>query len=259
MAKDGTPAVWSHHPDDWGLQSDQVDIWRAFLDASTPLSTSLSTDPDRSIESTLSADEAQRAARFVFPQDRRRFVLSHGHLRGILACYLDCEPGQLEFSANEYGKPALADHSLEFNLSHSGDYALLAVSHQHKVGIDVERVRQDIEFEDLARRFFSQWEYSELMNMPHEQRKTAFFRCWTLKEAYIKAHGLGLSLPLDGFDVALVPNQQPVLRTTRPNQTEASRWTLLSFDVDSEYTGAVAVESTTPKIRFWDWAATQGR
>ena len=204
-------------------------------------------------------DKNQRAARFVYPQDRRRFVLSHGHLRSILARYLYCEPQQLHFYVNEYGKPALPDHSLEFNLSHSGDFALLAVSRQHKVGIDVERVRQDLEFEDLARRFFSEREYSDLMDMPHERRKATFFRCWTLKEAYIKAHGLGLSLLLDGFDVSLTPNERPILRATRPNPTEASRWTLLSFEVDSEHAGAVAVQSITSEIRFWNWTTSQGR
>jgi len=258
MAKDISSAVWSHHPDVWDLPPDQVDIWRVFLDASTPPSTSLMTDPVESFESTLSADENQRAARFVFPQDRHRFILSHGHMRGILVRYLHRGPERLEFTVNDYGKPVLADHSLEFNLSHSGDFALLAVSRHGRVGVDVERIRQDMEFEDLARRFFSQQEYSDLMDLPQEQRKAAFFRCWTLKEAYIKAHGLGLSLPLDSFDVSLALSDQPVLRATRPDPTEASRWTLLSFEVDSDHAGAVAVEGINSEFRFWDWPAIRG-
>ena len=260
MAKEIPSVLWSDHSGDWDLQPDQVDIWRIFLDASTlpaVVSTSLSTDPVKSFESILSADENQRAAKFVFPRDRNRFILSHGHVRLILARYLGCDPDQLNFSTNEYGKPELQGHSLEFNLSHSGDFALLAVSHHHKVGIDVERVRQDTELENLARRFFSGREYSELMAIPQDQRSAAFFRCWTLKEAYIKAQGLGLSLPLDSFDVALAPDKQPVLRATRPNPNEAPQWSLLSFEVDPEHAGAVAVKSTNPEIKYWNWKSSQ--
>ena len=250
MLKDNPPIVWSHYSDDWNLPSDQVDIWRIYLD--------LSTEPAKSIESKLSADEIHRAARFVYPQDRRRFILAHGHMRGLLARYLDCQPDQLNFSTNQYGKPELLDHTLEFNLSHSGDFALLAASRAHRVGIDVERVRQDMQFEDLAKRFFSEREYSELMDLPPDQRITGFFRYWTLKEAYIKAHGLGLSLSLDSFDIALTSNKGPVLRATRPNSKEASRWTLSSFEVDAEYTGAVAVQGGNSEIRYWNWGATEG-
>lgn len=250
MTKATSSVLWSEHPDHWELQSEQVEIWRVWLD--------LSTDPGRPFQTVLSSDEKQRAAAFVFPRDRNRFVLAHGYLRNILARYLHCGPGTLTFSTNDYGKPVLQDHRLEFNLSHSGAYGLIAVSRQCVVGVDVERIRQEMEFEDLARRFFSQREYSELMDVPRDQRSTAFFTCWTLKEAYIKAHGLGLSLPLDSFDVAFVPNEGSVLRATRPDPTEASRWTLLSFEVDSEYTGALAVESRASEISYWNWTAMQG-
>jgi len=245
MRKDNSPITWSHHPDDWELQPHQVDIWRVLLD--------LSRDPIKSVESVLSADETQRAGRFHFAQDRNRFILSHGYLRAILARYLHCRPDQLEFSPNEYGKPALADSNLEFNLSHSGVFALLAVSRIHKVGIDVEQVRQDVETETLARRFFSERENSDLMKTPPEQRIAAFYRCWTLKEAYIKAHGLGLSLPLDGFDVSFSRSEQAILKATRPDPNEASRWTLSSLEIDPRYAGAVAVENNNPEFRYWDW------
>lgn len=257
MAKDISSVLWSDHSGDWDLQPDQVDIWRLFMDASIPLSTSLSTDPAKSFESILSAEENQRAARFVFPRDRQRFVLAHGYLRGILARYLRCEPDQLTFSTNEYGKPAITDGSLEFNLSHSGHFALVAVSRHRKVGVDVEHMRQGVEFEALARRFFSDRENAEFTELSPESRTSAFYRCWTLKEAYIKAHGLGLSLPLDSFDVSLAPNEPTALKATRPNPTEASRWKLLSFEVDFEHAGAVAVEGNTSEIRYWNWTPVQ--
>lgn len=237
--------AWSRHPDDWGLQEHQVDIWRIHLD--------LSIDPGKPHESVISAEETQRAARFHFPRDRNRFILAHRAMREILAQYLNCCPGQLDFSTNGHGKPSLSDGNLQFNLSHSGTCALLAVSPLHKVGIDVEQIRTDVEIEVLARRFFSQLEHSELMAIPREQRVAAFYRYWTLKEAYIKAQGLGLSLPLDSFDLSLTSKKSGVLKATRPDPHKATRWTLLSLEVDPEYAGAVAVENKNPEFRHWDW------
>lgn len=248
MQQDNSHTTWSHPLDDLDLQSHQVDIWRVSLDPSP--------DSLRDFESTLSADESQRASRFRFAADRDRFIAAHVCLRNILARYLHLEPGELNFSTREYGKPSLVnDPKLEYNLSHSGDYALIAIARERKVGVDVERIRQDMELESIASRYFSTIEVSELMVLPTEQRETAFFNCWTRKEAYIKAHGLGLSLPLDSFDVSLAPNEPAVLRATRPDSTTASRWTLLSLDVDSDYKGALAVEGTKLEFRFWDWTS----
>jgi len=274
MEKNNPHYTWLPPPDDLDLQAHQVDTWRVSLDASTPFSASLSTDLLRSLESSLSADELQRAARFHFPSDRDRFIAAHGCLRHILARYLHCKPGQLSFSTGEYGKPALLPpQKIDFNLSHSGGYALIVTARERKVGVDVERVRDDMELENIADRYFSPGEVSELMTLPPEQRAAAFFNCWTRKEAYIKAHGLGLSLPLDRFDVSL--DETAVLRATRPDPSEAARWTLLSLDVDPEFAGALAVESAVLsgealskgaalsgeavskgkelEFRFWDW------
>jgi 4'-phosphopantetheinyl transferase len=237
--------TWSHAPGVLDLQPRQVDLWRIHLDlpiASVKL-----------LESALSADEAQRAARFHFPADRQRFIAAHGCLRDILARYLSGTPSQLNFSANRYGKPALEEHDLEFNLSHSGDFALIAVAQGLKVGVDVERIRPDMEFESIASRYFSQGEFSELMTVQSDQRTVAFFNCWTRKEAYIKAQGLGLSLPLESFDLSLTPDEPAILRATRPDPGEAARWTLLSMEVDPGYAAAVAVEGNNPEFRLWDW------
>lgn len=254
MQKHNSQIVWSHPSDDLDLHSHQVDIWRVFLDHRV--------ESAKLFESSLSVDESQRAARFHFAADKDRFIIAHGCLRNILARYLYCEPGQLSFFVGEYGKPELVDKKIDFNLSHSGEYALIAIAQQRKVGIDVECVRQDIEYENIANRYFSPKEVSELILFPPEQRATAFFNCWTRKEAYIKAHGLGLSLPLDSFDVSL--NEPAILRTTRPDPSEAARWTLLSLEVDSDYAGALAVEVAVLsgeaaskgkelEFKYWDW------
>ncbi len=245
MQKTNLHSVWSSPPNTLELQSHQVDVWRAHLH--------LPVDTLNQLEAILSTDETQRAARFHFPADRDRFIAAHGCLRDVLTRYLHCEPNQLSFSTNQYGKPALHDHKLEFNLSHSGEFALIAVSHDRKVGVDVERVRQGISSQVIAQQYFSKSEFTELQTLPLEQREVAFFTCWTRKEAYIKAQGLGLSLPLESFDVSLTPNEPAILRATRPDSQEAVRWTLSSFAIDSRYEASVAVEGQDLEFRLWDW------
>jgi 4'-phosphopantetheinyl transferase len=239
-------STWSSPPSELEFTSaHQVDIWRVPLDL--PLETR------RSLESLLSAEEATRAARFYFRADRNRFLVSHASLRDILSRYLHCEPRQLNYSVNAYGKPALDQGGLEFNLSHSGDFALVAVTRGRKVGVDVERMRTGIEADIIGGQYFSPAEMSELQSLPVEQQETAFFICWTRKEAYIKAQGMGLSLPLDSFDVSLIPDQPAILQATRPDAGEAAHWTLLSLQVGVGYEAAVAVEGQNLEFRLWDW------
>lgn len=237
---------WISPPDFLKLESHHVDVWR--------ISLNLTVDSVKLLFSHLSADETQRAIRFHFPADRDRFIASHGILREILGHYLHCKPGDLAFSVNQYGKPALVNSNLEFNLSHSSDFALLAIAQGHKIGVDVEHIRTDMELENIAAHNFSEVEVSELMSLSPEQRELGFFNCWTRKEAYIKAHGLGLSLPLDSFDVSLLPDPPAILRATRPDPQEAARWTLRPLDIAPNYAGAFAVEGLDLDFRFWDWS-----
>jgi 4'-phosphopantetheinyl transferase len=143
--------------------------------------------------------------------------------------------------------------TLEFNLSHSGDFVLIAVTQGRKIGVDVERIRQGISSHVIAQQYFSKAEVTELQSLPLEQREAAFFICWTRKEAYIKAQGLGLSLPLESFDVSLTPGHPAILRATRPDPKESTRWSLLSMDVDPNYAGALAVEKDMLDFRFFSY------
>jgi len=242
-------STWSAPPAVLDLASHQVDIWRARLD--------LPADSLQELEATLSADEIQRADRFHFQGDKDRFIAAHGCLRDILARYHHWEPGQLTFSANDYGKPALStdlsERRMDFNLSHSEDLALVAVAWERKVGVDLERMRQGISAQVIARQYFSKSEVTELLGLPSEQWQVGFFNCWTRKEAYIKAQGLGFSLPLESFDVSLGPNEPVILRATRPDPQEAARWTLLSLEVSPSYAAALAVDGGGLEFRFWDW------
>ena len=163
------------------------------------------------LKQVLSADEHARAERFYFQKDRERFMVARGLLRTVLGRYLNQEPSQLRFCYSPYGKPALATGSgrntLRFNVSHSHGLALYAITCGRELGVDVELIRPELPDEEIAERFFSFQEVSGLRALPPNMRLEAFFNCWTLKEAYIKARGEGLSLPLDQFDVALVPGE----------------------------------------------------
>lgn len=245
MQKTNLTSIWSPPPVALNLQSDQVDVWVTRSDPSRDLLGHL--------ETTLSSDERQSAAKFHFPADRDRFITAHGCLRDVLGRYLHCEPQLLDFSANSYGKPVLREHKLEFNLSHSGDFVLIAITQERKIGVDAERIRQGISSHVIAQQYFSKAEVAELQALPMEQRVSAFFTCWTRKEAYIKAQGLGLSMPLESFDVSLTPNEPAILRATRPDAEEASRWTLFSLELDPQYAAAVAVSGQGLDLRLWNW------
>ena len=236
---------WSQPVDALKLESHHADIWRISLD--------LEPDTVKGFESTLSAEESHRAAKFQFPADHDRYVIAHGFLRNVLARYLGGNPSHFKFSVNSYGKPSLKGHDLEFNLTHSADFALVALTHNRKIGVDVERIRSGISAHVIARQYFSKAEVAELEAIPIELRERAFFVGWTRKEAYIKAQGMGLSLGLDSFDVSITPDEPAILHATRPNPDEAARWTLLSFPVDPRYEAAAAVDGKDIEFRFWDW------
>ena len=241
--------LWHPPPAELTLSRAEVHVWRADLDPSASCVERL--------QYILSADELQRAARFHFPQDRRRFTVARGVLRDILGRYLGVPPSALGFRYNAYGKPALADvadeEGLRFNISHSDEMALFAVTCGREVGVDIEHLRTAIACEDIAEHFFSARERAGLRALPAEVKHRAFFNCWTRKEAYIKAHGEGLSLPLDQFDVSLAPGEPAALLATRSDPREALRWSLRVLTPGPDYVAAVAVEGQGWNLTCWQW------
>jgi 4'-phosphopantetheinyl transferase len=226
------------------LRADEVHVWWAALDHPE--------DVVRAWRGLLSADEAARADRFHFPRDRGRFIAGRAVLRILLSGYLHCDPAGLRFGYNAHGKPALAGaEGLEFNLAHSHGLALYAVTSGRAVGIDVEHIREDLAGAEIAERFFSRAENAVLRDLPAGQRREAFFRCWTRKEAYLKATGRGLSVALDSFDVSLAPTAAPALLAVRDDPGEVKRWCFRNVDPAPGYVGAVAVEGH-------GWALTSG-
>jgi|SRR5271170_1875167 len=157
------------------------------------------------LEKFLTLDERNRAARFHFEEHRRYFIAARGMLRELLGRYLAVDATAIEFSYNPHGKPAV--DGLYFNLSHSDNMALFAISRTREVGVDIERINPSFAGEQIPEQYFSPAEVKILRSLPKERQTEAFFNCWTRKEAYVKARGLGLSLELHSFEVSLAPGE----------------------------------------------------
>jgi 4'-phosphopantetheinyl transferase len=228
------------------LANNEIHVWRASLASDE---TTL-----RRFQSSLADDERARADRFVFERDRNRFVAARGILRQLLAGYIRRSPSELQFGYGPQGKPLLVRNettsALEFNISHSHDMALFAFAKKRSLGIDVELLRPEFAGEDIAKRYFSAAEIEELQALPPELRAEAFFLCWTRKEAYIKARGEGLQIPLTSFSVSLTPGQPETLHSS-----DHLRWSLISLRPARQYVAAVIGEGKGWTLRQWEWTA----
>jgi 4'-phosphopantetheinyl transferase len=217
------------------LSADEVHLWHAMLDDQL----------SKSLKFLLSEDEISRAGRFHFVKDRNHYIVARGLLRKLLAAYLGVGSAELKFLYAEKGKPYLEEiqrRSINFNLAHSHGMAIYAFSQGRELGVDLEFIRDDLADEKIAERFFSPCEIGALRNIPAELRKEAFFNCWTRKEAYIKARGEGLSMPLDEFDVSLAPGEPAALLKNHKDAKEVSRWKMQSIPVAPGYVAALVVE-----------------
>jgi 4'-phosphopantetheinyl transferase len=198
----------------------------------------------------LSLDERERAARFHFERDAHKFTVARGSLRSILSSYVGTPPGDLRFNYSTHGKPSISGSSseLRFSISHSGDFALVAVARGREVGVDIEKIREDVETDKLAERFFSEAERIAIGRLVTEQRVPAFFRCWTCKEAFLKAQGVGLSRSLSSFDVEVNTDRAARLLATRPQERESNAWILYDIKTAAGYAAAVAIEGSVNDI-----------
>lgn len=207
-----------------------VDLWIWPLDVE---------DAERArLKANLSGDEVARADRFAFERDRNRFIVGRGRMREILARELGRAPAELVFAYSTHDKPSLVQSPLRFNLSHSQALAALAASREREVGIDIEAVRP-IE-DNIAEQYFSPREVAALRALPKAEQLAAFYRCWTRKEAIVKAIGEGLSHPLNSFDVSLGPAMPAVVERFEGEADAAGVWRLANFEPASGYAGAVA-------------------
>ncbi len=212
-----------------------VDIWCVDLDVEDALFASHTKILDRS--------EMDRAQRFRYPRDARRWSLARAALRNVLSEYTQIPPRDIRFDLEANGKPRFASPPAEihFNLSHSQDMALIGVTTLAPLGVDIERLREIPDAEAIAKRFFTAGEVEAYRALPDEHRVRGFMNCWTRKESIIKATGAGLSMPLDSFEVSLDPRQPARLLKSPPQVGDRCFWSLQHVEAAPHYVGAIAV------------------
>ncbi len=242
----GSPSENSLH-----LGPDEVHVWHVLL-----------REWSRRIERftrTLSDEERRRAERFRFERDRSRFVLARGILRTLLAEYSQCPPEALVFRYGAHGKPYVETYPFHFNLSHSGDIAVYAISQRCRVGTDVELIRPVRELESIARRVFTPREMAALHATPPENRTALFFRVWTRKESVLKGVGSGLGAAVQTIDVlddwVQLRSEQDATSTLSP---EVERWRVHDLPVIAPYRGALATDTVVAGLVYREWTWKQG-
>lgn len=228
-----TPAA----PGSLRLEPGEVHVWAIPLTG----------EPER-FQQLLSATELARAERFRFLDHRRRHVIAHGALRVILGGYAGADPAVLEVAIGTRGKPFLPRYSgLHFNLSHSGHLAMLAVG-DRELGVDVEKLRRLESLQDIARRHFSHAEFESLRALPEAEQLRGFYRLWTRKEAYIKAVGAGLSMPLDVFDVSIADEAR--FLGFRDGTEDPAQWHLQDVSPAADFTAALARRGASARVKL---------
>ena len=238
--------VWPDPPESLALEPGWVHVFSFRLE--------LAGERLEALRRSLSADEQARAARYLREPDGRHFIAARGQLREILSAYTGIPPAGLRFTYTPQGKPALAEDAprlageLRFNLSHSAGLGLLAVAAGREVGVDLEWSGREVDDAAISTRFFAPGEIATLRALPEPDRRQGFFNAWTRKEAYLKATGLGLALPLDSFSVSLVPGDPPRLDAPQGG------WSLYALDPAPGYTAALAVAEPVDGVRCWRWA-----
>lgn len=247
---DGNSGQWLRAPATLTCPTGGVDVWRVRLDKPETAGAEAS---------VLSSDETARAGRFHFEKDRVCFTRCRSALRRLLAGYLQVPAVEICFKYSTGGKPQVAvqqnPRALEFNVSHSGSIALIAVGSEQRIGVDIEKIRPDVDAEALAERFFSVGERAGLRTLPDHLRVAGFFACWTRKEAFLKAIGEGLSFPLADFSVSTNPNVQPQLEEIRGKTEVGKKWFMADLSVENGYRAALASDASHSLVSTyaWDW------
>jgi 4'-phosphopantetheinyl transferase len=235
---------WPRPPKATELNDDEVHVWLIKAGAAD--------FSQNRLTASLSENEKKRASRFKFDKDRRLYTASHAALRSLLSAHLKIEAGEIRFITGANGKPALApplaDGGLQFNLSHSHELALVAVARSKAVGVDLECIKRKFDFKEIAQRFFTAAEVTALFDLPESLQREAFFKCWTSKEAFLKAKGTGLSGQLDEVEITLSAAQQLRIDASVPG------WSLSELSPGVEYQGALVVQGPPCQLRCYRWS-----
>ncbi len=199
----------------------------------------------------LTEAEIQRANKFRVQTARDQFVVARAALRVLLNRYFQLESPTIQFKINQYGKPFLEHPNIFFNVSHSYDWVLIGLSQEMDLGVDIEKMRSDIDLPKLAERFFSKKEVSFFNQLPEAQKAIGFFNAWTRKEAYIKARGMGLAIPLSGFSVELRPEHPATIIETSHDPAAVRKWSLKDLPAPEGYRAAVVAQAVDFNLKLW--------
>lgn len=242
---------WQFAPTPLPPLAGTVQLWRVAI-------ASVSATERQRCWDCLAPEERQRAQRFIRPVDQERFVVSRGLLRHLLGRYAGLAPTDLQFAYNAYGKPSLQTpvpgETLCFNLSHAAGWVVYAIAPM-PIGIDLEQMHPVHHRRKIVERFFSPQEQATFVGLTETEAIAQFFQYWTAKEAYTKAIGQGITLPLEQVDVALTPT--PHFRQL-PRQATAEDWQLRLFAVAAGYVGAIALPNTISTLLSWQWEGGRG-
>jgi 4'-phosphopantetheinyl transferase len=234
------------------IAENAVHVWKIALDANH--------HPLERLRTTLDPSELHRANRFRFRADERRFIIGRSALRIILSRYAGMAPNKITFLYNAYGKPELPNHPLtpaiHFNISHSGELALIGICHNRRLGIDIEWLDRAVRIQTIADRYFSPEESEAIRSLPPEQQRLAFFRCWTAKEAYLKALGVGLYGSLNNLRTSICNDNTVSIRRFANSNRENGSWTLKPLDVGKNYVATLALEGNNGQLSFHELNGT---
>ena len=246
--KQRPPTLWSQAPSTPAFPIGRVDVWRVRLDEPATAGAE---------GGVLSSDEIARAGRFHFERDRIYFTQCRSALRALLAGYLAIPATEIRFEYLTNGKPRLRaeqnPRALQFNVSHSANMAVIAVGSEHRLGVDIEKIRADVDTASLAERFFSLRERAGLQALPDHLRVPGFFACWTRKEAFLKATGDGLSFPLADFSVTTHPDLDPELEGINGNAEAGKLWFLADLSLADGYRATVALDRRHSRLETYAW------
>lgn len=237
---------WEPAPPQITLAANEVHLWRASL--------AVEATTIHQLYPLLNRAEQDRAGRFRFERDRRRFIVARANLRQILSCYLNHNAQDISFVYGPYGKPALDfaqnKGNLQFNLSHSKDWAIYAITQHRAVGVDIEAVRSELAWQNLVGQFFSEHERTFIQQAPESIQQQLFFQGWTRKEAVLKAIGCGLSLSPEWVEVGLssIPSNYFIQQSWRANKYY--NWSIYDIKITSDYVSALAIENNQPNLYF---------
>ncbi len=244
-----TPVFWNVPERDMHLPPGHVHVWRAMI--APPLARL------QAYQDTVSPDERERAQRLILPEHRRRFTAARGMLRHILGRYIRTPPRDIRFGVGHHGKPFLqypASQPLHFNVAHSQQCAVYAVSRDFEVGIDLEGDREHADYLMLAKRICSPEEFTTFQQLPQDKHKAAFFSCWTRKEAVVKAEGKGLLvLPLKQLTVSFAPDEPPHVLSVRGQVSADHQWSLVTLPMEQGFWGALAINGQPDLVQGWNY------